>query len=191
MKRIFLISFAASLATLVVSCDTQVKEKRMARIDSLGIHLNHVEDVLAMVDTVALENWKSHISTEETWLWDNATDTLDPQPAILVGDLFRTKKYIGKVQARYSEVKKEAAYAKKQIATLREDVKNSFYSKEEFEGYFITEADAMEKLAKAADDLENANGSLVERYKKILPQATLVLDSIRNAVYDPTPRKKK
>jgi hypothetical protein len=190
MKQIAFIFSIIALAASLGSCNTKVKEERSQRIDSLGIHLNHVEEVLAQVDTVALRNWASTIKQTEIWLWDNIEDTLEARPGIVLGDFFRTNKFIGKVGSRYRDVKKEAAYSKTQIATLREDVKNNFYSEEEFRGYFSAEADAIAKLIEACDELENGNDLLQTRYKTIYPEATAVIDSIKAVIYDPKPRAK-
>lgn len=189
MKQVIFFS-ALILSVSLSSCNNKVKEERGKRIDSLGIHLNHVEDVLKTVDTVALVNWKSKISQTETWLWDNVEDTLDAQPGLIIGDFLRTKKFIGKVESRYKDVRKEASYASKQLATLREDVKNNFYSEEEFRGYFSTESAAIDELVKAGDQLEVANNSLVERYQLIYPRATHIMDSIKTVLYDDKPRAK-
>jgi len=180
---VLVIALAASLS----SCSSKVKEERLTRIDSLGIHLNHVQDVLKSVDSVALENWSSEISRNEVWVWDNLTDTLEPQPGIIAGDYFRTKKFTGKVLGRYGQVKKEVGYAQTQLATLREDVKNSFYSEEEFHAFFNAEAEAMDKLVKAGDELESASGSVFERYKLIKPRFEHILDSIKTHIYGDKP----
>jgi hypothetical protein len=189
MKQVIFFS-AIILSVSLSSCNNKVKEERGKRIDSLGIHLNHVEDVLKTVDTIALTNWNSQIGQVESWLWDNVEDTLDLKSGIVIGDFLRTKKYIGKVESRYRDVKKETKYASKQLASLREDVKNNFYSEEEFKGYFGTESAAIDELVKAGDQLEVANGSLVERYKLIYPEATQIIDSIKTVIYGDKPRAK-
>jgi hypothetical protein len=106
MKQVIFFS-AIILSVSLSSCNNKVKEERGKRIDSLGIHLNHVEDVLKTVDTIALTNWNSQIGQVESWLWDNVEDTLDLKSGIVIGDFLRTKKYIGKVESRYRDVKKE------------------------------------------------------------------------------------
>jgi hypothetical protein len=185
------LGFLLVLLISLSSCNQKIKEARLAQIDSLGTHLNHVHEVVNSVDTNLIVNRMSEITRNGDWLLENITDTLAAKPGIELGDYLRSKKFYGKAFSKYGEVKAELIYSEKQLTALRNDVKNKFYSDEEFGGYFRTEAESIKALVAATDNLENSYGSLNEQYQFSKPRITGILDSIKNIVYSSEPITKK
>lgn len=174
-------------ATFLTSCNQEIKEERLKRIDSLGTHLNHVSEVVSNVDSAMIQNRLAEMDRNADWLADNITGEIKPQVGIKFADYMRCQKFYGKALSRYRKVKSELGYSEKQLETLRKDVKNSFYSDEEFEGYFKTESEAIKKLVEATDELESAYNAVNEQYAKTKPTATSILDSIKSVIYSPEP----
>ena len=85
------------------------------------------------------------------------------------------------------QVKTELKYSEKQLQKLRTDVENSFYSDEEFEGYFKTEAQAIEKLVNASDELAATYESVNAQYDYTKPKVDAIVDSIKAIIYSPEP----
>ncbi len=185
MKYILLLSFCAGI--VLSSCNQQVKNERLKRIDSLETYIPAVEAILDQIDSAQIELQLNQISQTEDWLLDNVDDTIPKKPGMIVADYFRVAKYLGQSLGRYKSVQIEVAYTKKQIQSLREDVINSFYSDEEFEGYFSTEADAVAKLNDAAGELATKHESISEEHKKLQMASTQVMDSIKAVIYSDQP----
>ena len=187
MKPIAVILYITILAISFTSCNSGVKKERNERIDSLGIHLNYVEETLSQLDSVLIENRLADIKETSLWLADNVTDTLNKKAGLAVSDFMRSRKFIGQAQSRYHEVSKELRYSKKQLESLRADVKNSFFSDEEFRGYFKTESQSIAKLVSATDELkekyEMSNGFFAKQ-KPVVKEA---IDSIKSIIYGSEP----
>ena len=190
MKPIAFILTLLAMATSLVSCNEQVKEERIQRIDSLGIHLNYVDESLQDMDSVLLVNRTTEIDNTSSWVYDNITDTLDRVPGLTFGDYMRTKKYLGQSLERYDQVQRELRYSSKQLKSLREDVLNSFYSEEEFSGYFNTEAQSVKRLVDATDELKEKYQMSNDRYTKFKPKVNAIVDSIKAVIYDSKPVKR-
>lgn len=189
MKNIVVILSALSLITFS-SCNMQVKKERLEKIDSLGVHLNYVGEQLQSLDEQLLENRRSEIDHLSTWVWDNVEDTLPKKQGLAFGDLMRTTKYIKKAQSQYNEVSDEYNYSQEQLKTLRKDVENSFYSEEEFKGYFQTEARSIDALVKASDELKSNYDYSNSRYEKYKPTVDGLVDSIKAVIYSDEPVRK-
>ncbi|MEZ4720449.1 MAG: hypothetical protein R2813_01065 [Flavobacteriales bacterium] len=174
-------------ATSLTSCNQEIKEERLKRIDSLGTHLNHVSEVIASVDSAMIQSRLDEMDRNANWLNDNINGEIKLPTAIKFGDYMRCQKFYGKALNRYRKVKSELQYSEKQMETLRKDVKNSFYSDEEFEGYFRTEAEAIKSLIEATDELEGSYDAVNEQYMKTKPAATSILDSIKSVIYSSEP----
>jgi len=187
MKSVAAILYIALLAFSFTSCDSSIKKERNQRIDSLGVHLNYVEETLAQLDSVLIENRLDDIKETSRWLADNATDTLNKKAGLAVSDFMRSGKFLGQAKSRYQEVSKELRYSKKQLETLRADVKNSFYSDEEFRGYFNTESQSIAQLVSATEKLkekyEMSNGFFAQQK----PTVKEALDSIKAIIYGSEP----
>lgn len=87
--------------------------------------------------------------------------------------------------ARYGEVSRELQYSQKQLENLRKDVKESFYSEEEFAGYFKTEARSIGNLVNATDELKEKYASSNGRYAALKPVLNEIVDSIKSVIYAP------
>ena len=187
MKQLFYIGmiFCSFIAT--TSCNNEIKESRLRQIDSLGSYLNHVREVVASVDSQMIENRIQQMEQTGSWVLDNLTDTLDPEPGIVLGDHLRCQKFYKKALVRYRQVKSELVFSEAQLATLRTDVKNSFYSEEEFTGYFQTEAESLDRLVKATDELEGTYESVNVAFERTKPDVTSLLDSIKSVIYSSEP----
>lgn len=190
MKTIAAILFVPALLLSITSCNSTVKKERLQRIDSLGIHLNYVEETLSQLDSVLIDNRITDINQTSSWLLDNATDTLNRKSGIAIGDYLRSAKYLGQAKARYAEVSKELRYSKKQLDMLRADVKGSFYSAEEFRGYFNTEAQSIAKLISATDELKEKYQTSNEFFENNKPLAKQAIDSIKAIIYGSEPVSK-
>ena len=177
MKLIDAILYIAILAGSLSSCNSGVKKERNQRIDSLGIHLNYVEETLAQLDSVLIENR----------LVDNVTDTLNRKAGIAVGDFIRSGKFLDQAKSRYHEVSKELRFSKKQLETLRADVKKNFYSEEEFRGYFNTEAQSISKLVSATDELKEKYEKSNEFFARQKPLVKEAVDSVKAIIYGAEP----
>ena len=81
-------------------------------------------------------------------------------------------------------------FSKKQLETLRNDVKNSFYSEEEFSGYFNTESQSIAKLVDATDELKSKYEMSDTRFTKFKPLAKGIIDSIKTVIYGSEPVSK-
>ncbi|HAQ69689.1 MAG TPA: hypothetical protein DCR48_01815 [Flavobacteriales bacterium] len=190
MKTVAAILYIAFLTVSITSCNSATKKERLERIDSLGIHLNYVEETIAELDSVLIENRIADINQTNQWLGDNITDTLARVEGIAIGDFFRTGKFLGQAKSRYNEVSKELRFSKKQLETLRNDVKNSFYSEEEFSGYFNTESQSIAKLVDATDELKSKYEMSDTRFTKFKPLAKGIIDSIKTVIYGSEPVSK-
>lgn len=179
--------FALLLSFTFTSCNQKVKNERLARIDSLGIFLNHVNEVISTVDSNLIENRMAEIDRTADWVFDNVTDTLKRVPGLAMGDYFRSRKFFGKAKDRYNNVKRELQYSEQQLASLRRDVTENFYSEEEFSGYFNSEAEAIEKLTAAADELQSSYESVNTQYQRVKPIVTETIDSIKSVIYASEP----
>jgi len=187
MKQLFLFSMMTAMVLVSVSCNTQVKEERLKRIDSLGIHLNYVQEAANEIDSMTLINRVQDIDRTSSWIYDNITDTLDRVPGLILGDYMRTKKYLGQSLERYNQVNNELRYSRKQLDNLRKDVKGSFYSEEEFNGYFNTESSSIANLVSATDELKDKFEMSDSRYRELKPKMTAVVDSIKSIIYADEP----
>ncbi len=185
MRKFALLLAFIALVTSLVSCNQQVTEERLQRIDSLGIHLNYVSETLNDVDSVMLMNRIGDVDRTSTWVYDNVTDTLERKPGLAFGDFQRSKKYLMQALARYGEVSRELQYSQKQLENLRKDVKESFYSEEEFAGYFKTEARSIGNLVNATDELKEKYASSNGRYAALKPVLNEIVDSIKSVIYAP------
>ena len=58
-------------------------------------------------------------------------------------------------------------------------MENSFYSEEEFAGYFKTEASSIKSLVDATDELQSKYQLSDERYTKLKPQVNAVKKNLR------------
>jgi peptidoglycan hydrolase CwlO-like protein len=186
----FLFIFAAIGLVSLSACNRQVKKERIQRIDSLGVHLNYVGERLQELDEQLLENRRSEIDHLSSWVWDNVEDTLPKKQGLAFGDLMRSTKYLKKTQSQYKEVADEYNYSQEQLKTLRKDVENSFYSEEEFNGYFRTEARSIDALVKASDELKTNYEYSNERYEKYKPTVDALVDSIKAVIYSDEPIRK-
>lgn len=186
MKR-YLLFFGLLSAVLFSACNSEVKKERLQRIDSLGVHLNYVNETLEEVDSAMLQNRINEIRKTSDWVYDNITDTLPKKPGLAFGDYLRTNKYLGQALSRYDEVKRELNYSERQVKTLRTDVENNFYSEEEFEGYFRTEAESVASLVSATDELKSRYDYSKERYNKFKPVVKDMVDSLKNVIYGSEP----
>ena len=187
MKTVAAILYIAFLTVSITSCNSATKKERLERIDSLGIYLNYVEETIAEFDSAVIENRITDINQSNQWLGDNITDTLGRVEGLAIGDFFRTGKFLGQAKARYNEVSKELRYSKKQVETLRNDVRNSFYGEEEFNGYFNTESQSIAKLVDATDELKSKYEISDTRFKKFKPLAKGIIDSIKTVIYGSEP----
>lgn len=169
------------------SCNMQVKKERLARIDSLAVHLNYVREQLQSVDSIMIVNRTRDIGQTSAWVYENITDTLASKEGISFGDYMRVKKYYGKALGRYSEVSKELRYSEDQLKTLREDVSNNFYSEEEFNGYFNTEATSIKSLVRACDELMEIYASSNNKYERSKTEVVKMIDSVKSIIYASEP----
>ncbi|NQV54097.1 MAG: hypothetical protein HQ500_13005 [Flavobacteriales bacterium] len=185
MRTFALLLTSISLAASLVSCNQQVKEERLQRVDSLGIHLNFVAETLHDFDSVMLMNRIGDVDRTSTWVYDNVTDTLDRKPGIAFGDFQRTKKYLTQALTRYGEVSRELRYSEQQLENLRKDVKESFYSEAEFAGYFKTESRSIGNLVNATDELKEKYDSSNGQYTALKPMLNEIVDSIKSVIYAP------
>lgn len=176
-----------SIGASLLSCNQQVKEERLKRIDSLGIHLNYVSESLSEIDSALLTNRINDIERTSTWIYDNVTDTLDRSPGLAFGDFIRSKKYLNQSVGRFGEVSSELRYSEKQLENLRRDIKENFYSDEEFEGYFKTESRSIANLVGAVDELKNKYVSSNDQYMRLKPRITKIVDSIKSVIYASEP----
>jgi len=187
MKYPIIILLALIVGLFSTSCNQQVKEERIKRIDSLGVHLNYVNESLEQIDSVLLSNRIADIERNGDWLYENITDTLKREPGLAFADFLRSKKYFNRTLSRYNEVKAELAYSEAQLATLRNDVQNSFYSDEEFAGYFGTESASVSELVNTADNLTSSYESTNAQFDQLKPRITEIVDSIKTIIYDDMP----
>ena len=187
MKLIDAILYIAILAGSLSSCNSGVKKERNQRIDSLGIHLNYVEETLAQLDSVLIEIRLVDINQTSSWLSDNVTDTLYRKAGIAAGDFIRSGKFLDQAKSRYHEVSKELRFSKKQLETLRADVKKNFYSEEEFRGYFNTEAQSISKLVSATDELKEKYEKSNEFFARQKPLVKEAVDSVKAIIYGAEP----
>lgn len=189
MKNIIILTGAMSLFVFS-SCNMQVKKERIEKIDSLGVHLNYVQEQIDQVDPDLVEQRISEINHLSTWVWDNVKDTLPKTQGLAFGDLMRTTKYLKKTQSYYMEVSQEYSYSQDQLSSLRKDVENSFYSEEEFKGYFKTEARSIAALVEATDKLVSSYESSNGRYQTYKPTVDGMVDSIKAVIYSDEPIRK-
>jgi len=84
-------------------------------------------------------------------------------------------------------VNNELRYSRKQLDNLRKDVKGSFYSEEEFNGYFNTESSSIANLVSATDELKDKFEMSDSRYRELKPKMTAVVDSIKSIIYADEP----
>lgn len=187
MRYLSILILLVAMAAASTSCNQKIKNERLARIDSLGIHLNHVREVVESVDSTMMENRIAEIGRTSSWVFDNVTDTLDRIPGLAIGDFFRARKFFGKALDRFRNVKKELHYSEKQLVHLRTDVTKNFYSEEEFDGYFSTEAQAIKRLTEAADELQANYESVNAQYQRVKPVVTHTIDSIKSVIYGSEP----
>ena len=187
MKHLFNICMILCSLIATTSCNNDIKESRLRQIDSLGTHLNHVREVVGAVDSQMIVNRIQQMEETGSWVLDNLTDTLDPESGIILGDHLRCQKFYKKAILRYGQVKSELEFSEKQLATLRTDVKNSFYSEEEFTGYFKAEAESLDRLVKATDELEGTYESVNVSFERTKPGVTSLLDSIKSVIYSSEP----
>lgn len=192
MKNFLLPVFSLFLAILVTlsSCNQAVKEERLQKIDSLNVHLNYVFSSVEKIDPQLLDNRITEIDQMSSWVWENVEDTLPKKPGMAMGDLIRTNKYLKQSRSRYNDVLKEAGYSKEQLEALKKDVENSFYSDEEFKGYFNTEAQSVAELVKATDELNYKYEYSSARYEKNKPIVDVMIDSIKAVIYSNEPIRK-
>jgi hypothetical protein len=176
-----------SVLLVLSSCNQDIKEARMKRIDSLGIHLNYVEESLAEMDSAMVQNRMHDIDRTVLWIAENITDTLRGKSGITFGDYGRTKKYLDQAAMRYHDVRKELVVSKLQLQHLRRDVQENFYSDEEFGGYFRTESEAISRLVNANDELRQKYEMSNERYERFKPGVNHMVDSIKAIIYGTTP----
>jgi hypothetical protein len=169
------------------SCNHAVKEERIQKIDSLNVHLNYVLSSIDKIDPQLLENRIAEIDQLSNWLWENVADTLPKKPGMAMGDLIRTNKYLKQSLSRYNDITKESSYSRDQLAALKKDVENSFYSDEEFSGYFSTEASSITELVKATDELNYKYEYSTGRYEKNKPLVDSMIDSIKAVIYSNEP----
>lgn len=182
MKRL-IAPFAILTLIASTSCNQAVKQERVTRIDSLGVHLNYVGEVLNDVDSQMIWNRISDVDQTSAWVYDNVTDTLERKAGLTFGDFVRSKKYLTQALTRYGEVGRELRYSERQLATLRKDVENSFYSEEEFAGYFRAESRSVAKLVEATDELKTKYELSDEKYVRLKPQVKAIVDSIQSVIY--------
>ena len=180
MMRIAL--FITLLSVSLIGCNSQVKKGRMQKIDSLGIHLNYVHEVLDGIDSQLIQNRIVEINQTSAWVWDNVTDTLDREPGMAFGDYMRTGKYWRQSADRCRMVSKEYRFSVAQLKTLKEDVQHSFYSDEEFKGYFHTESQSIASLVKASDELVEKYQMSTSRHERFKPRVEQIVDSIKSVV---------
>lgn len=185
----YVVFMSVSLMLALSSCNNQVEKERLSKIDSLGTHLNHVREVVTAVDSALIVRRLDEMNHTGEWLLDNLTDTLDRQTGLVVGDYLRCQKFYRKSMDRYKLVRNELEYSEKQLQNLRTDVKNSFYSEEEFKGYFETEATSVERLVNATDELEGTYEAVNQQYQKFKPSVTEILDSIKSVIYSSEPAR--
>ncbi|MBT3648271.1 MAG: hypothetical protein HN542_08540 [Flavobacteriales bacterium] len=185
MKAIAYISGILAISLLATSCDRKVKEERLQRIDSLEIHLQNSSEVLGQLDSMLIVNRLADIDRTGLWIYDNVTDTLERQPGIAFGDFMRTKKYYNQALTRYVSVSTEISYSEVQLQSLRSDVKNSFYSEQEFKGFFNAEAASIAKVVEATYELEEKYEFSNDRYAKFKPVVNSMVDSIKAIIYAP------
>lgn len=169
------------------SCNQAIKEERLKRVDSLSNELERSAELFAKVDSVLIMNRLADIDRTGLWIYDNATDTLDRDIGIVFGDFMRTKKYYNQCMTRYVDVRSELDYSSEQLDALRLDVKNNFYSEQEFKGFFNAEAESMAKLVSATYELEEKYLTTNDRYAKFKPVVNSMVDSIKAIIYAPEP----
>ena len=187
MKSIIAALYAAFLVLVISGCDNEIKNERLARIDSLGTHLNYVRETVSSIDPDLIDKRISELTRTGNWVLDNITDTLAPKPGIRFGDYLRCKKFYDKASTRYDQVNRELQFSEQQLTTLRNDVKNSFYSDEDFEGYFNTESEAIRKLVEATEELNDVYLGVNKQYEFTKPRADQIVDSIKAIIYSPEP----
>lgn len=169
------------------ACNQQVKNERLARIDSLQRYLPAVQSVLNEIDSARLQVGLNQIQQRQDWIFENVQDTFTKGPGMIISDYIRMEKYLGQSLMRFNEVKNELKYTRSQLNDLRTDVEEASLSEEEFNGYFNTEAEAVAELNDAAGDLATKYESIITKFNKLDKASAQVVDSIKAVIYSDKP----
>jgi len=186
MRTAMSISAIATLF-LAFSCNTRQLAEQTKEIDSLGVHLNRVREIVEGFDSAKVDAQMKEIEQFGNWLFENVTDTLDPKDGLLLGDFMRSKKYMSKTMSSYQVIKRELAYSEKQLNSFRKDVSNGLIADEDYSKHFQTESSAIAALADAAEQLESEFKSNNEQFAKRQPLVTAFIDSVKSVIYSSSP----
>lgn len=191
MKQLIgILSILAIGMFTMTGCNQDVKQQRLSKIDSLGTHLNYIREVVDNIDPQVIENRVAELNRTGEWFLENLNDTLSRRPGIQLGDHLRCIHYYDKAMNHYDKVKNELKYSEEQLQSLRNDVKENFYSEEEFEGYFETEAEAITRLSDATTDLERSLEGVNAQYKFSKEQVKVIRDSVEAHILSPNAKKR-
>lgn len=171
--------------TIMLSCNNEVKQARIGQIDSLQSYLPEVEAIIQRIDSTSIARRTTNIERNTDWVFENVDDTLGKKFGLSFGDYGRLMKLYSKMNANYRKLKDEYAYTEKQLNTLEKDVKNNFYSAEEFEGYFATEEEALLDLLGMANSVNDTYYHLNERYNKLHAEVDSFITATKEIIYAP------
>lgn len=186
MRTAISISAIATLF-LAFSCNTRQLAEQSKEIDSLGVHLNRVSEIVEGFDSAKVDAQIKEIEQFGNWLFENVTDTLEPKNGLLLGDFMRSKKYMSKTMSSYQVIKRELAYSEKQLNSFRMDVSNGLIADEDYAKHFQTESSAIAALSEAAEQLESEFKSNQEQFAKRQPFVTAFVDSVKSVIYSSSP----
>jgi hypothetical protein len=147
------------------SCSYVEKQKRIDQIDSLQTELKSIETNMIAVDIASVKEKMDSIDyiTESI-----AVDTSDKDFMILVGDVKRVKKNIFKFITEYNLQKTQFDYTVNQLVSFKTDVDNGFYDEEKFRMILNSEADAIERMLEANNNLMAWHDSMLRQHKALL-----------------------
>lgn len=187
MMRVAINISAIASLFLAFSCNSRQLADRTQEIDSLGVHLNRVREIVEGFDSAKVDAQMKEIEQFGNWLFENVTDTLEPKKGLLLGDFMRSKKYLNKTMSSYQVINRELAYSEKQLKSFRMDVSNGLITDEDYSKHFQTESSAIAALSDAAEQLESEYISNNDQFAKRQPLVAAFVDSVKSVIYSSNP----
>jgi hypothetical protein len=175
IKKLSLLSFFSALSALFFwGCTPPEVKQNVAQIDSLMTELTKAEAIMTELDISFTDEALAKVEEKLGFIEANLTDTLDRDMALFLSDFSRMRKNLNKLKATHKAQKEQISYSLKQLENLKYDVKNQLTSSEEFNEYYHSEKESVNRVLETSMNYNAWHNSSEKRFA-VLDSATDVL----------------
>lgn len=161
---IFSIAFIFSIS--IFSCSSP-ENSQFTRVDSLHSVLQSIEDTLAQISLAKVNRLVDENQTLIERVEKEYGDTLTKDQMFFFYDFKRYRKSLTQLVTNIEFQVGQVAYTKTQLENLKEDLKNGLLTQEQFNAYFSSEKDAVQRLKEGSISLSNWYRGTFGRYNEL------------------------